>query len=172
MEVLDLYMMNTFQVERLRKELQLLQRMAAGAVRRAAASPGDDDIIMLVSENDDLRCRLRQVDGDCELAMCELEAALLQVEALDPAELQVHEAEIQSARAVLSLRNVRALPPATGGAVPGGETALAADGGAEAAMRAEASVEATALELWGKSEEAPFTALHAASPSTEELCSY
>ena len=167
------YVRNTYQVERLRKELQLLQRMAAGAVRRAAASPGDDDIIMLVAENDELRCRLRQVDGDCELAMCELEAALVQVEALDPAELQGHEAEIQSARAVLNFRTVHALPPASGGVVPGDETVLAVAAGGEAAIRPEVSVEAKVLELWSEGEEeVPLMALHAASPSTEGLCSY
>ncbi len=160
-------------MERLRKELQLLQRMAAGAVRRAAASPGDDDIITLVAENDDLRCRLRQVDGDCELAMCELEVALLQVDALDPAELQGYEAEIQSARAVLISRNVRKLPSATGGVVSGGEAALAATGDVEAAMYSDGvSVAASTPELWGGKEEMPWTVLHAASPSTEELSSY
>jgi hypothetical protein len=146
--------------------------MAAGAVRRAAASPGDDDVIMLVAENDDLRCRLRQVDGDCELAMCELEAALMQVEALDPAELQGHEAEIQNARVVLSSRNMRKLLPATGGAVPGKETALAAAGDAGVAINAEALVDATAPELWGEREEVPLKALHTASPSTQDLSSY
>jgi hypothetical protein len=139
--------------------------MAAGAVRRAAASPGDDDVIMLIAENDDLRCRLRQIDGDCELAMCELEAALVQVEALDPAELQGHTAEIQSARAVLSSLNVRKLHPATECVAPGGEAALEVAADEEAAP-------ATAPEPWGEKGEVTLTALYAASPSAEELCTY
>ena len=92
------------QVERLRKELSLLQRYAAGAVRHASATTAEDDIAALVAENEDLRCRLRQSEGDCELAMCELEAALEQVDALEPHELRGHEAEILAARCALSRR--------------------------------------------------------------------
>jgi hypothetical protein len=158
----------------LRKELQLLQRLAAGAVRRAATSPGDDDIVTLVAENEELRCRLRQVDGDCELAMCELEAALVQVDALDPAELQGHEAEIQAARAVLSYRNVRISPSASASAdvFPSGESVIAVASDVEAVPAKVARAAPTVLEMWGGEEEVPLMALHGSAPPPEELCSY
>ena len=157
----------------MRKELQLLQRLAAGAVRRAATSPGDDDIVTLVAENEELRCRLRQVDGDCELAMCELEAALVQVDALDPAELQGHEAEIQAARAVLSYRNVRISPSASASAdVFPSESVLTVASDVEAVPAKVPMVAQTVLEMWGGEEEIPLMALHWSAPPPEKLCSY
>jgi hypothetical protein len=100
------------QVERLRRELGLLQRLATGARRAANAAPAEEDLSPLVAENEDLRRRLRQSEGDCQLSMCELEAALAQVDALEPTELRGHEAELLAARQALR----RTQPP--GAAVP------------------------------------------------------
>ena len=127
------------QVERLRKELHLLQQLAAGAVRQADAFKEDDDVAALVAENDDLRRRLRQGEGDCELAMCELEVALAQVDALDPADLQGHEAEVQAARRALC----RAAPAEADGFVTAAVGAVRAEASCEwAEEEAEEAVEA------------------------------